>query len=69
MIQDTYRELVRFLVDSQTDSANRERLVEAFEELTRNIPFTADRINRIRDDGEKERVACVQGGPIKLIST
>ena len=57
MFQDTYRELVGFLVESQADASNRERLVEAFGELTRNTPFTADRINRIRDDdrAEKER--------------
>ena len=49
-LQDTYRELVGFLVESQSEAANRERLSEAFAELTRNTPFTADRINRIRDD-------------------
>ena len=37
-------------MESQSEAANRERLGEAFAELTRNTPFTADRINRIRDD-------------------
>ena len=53
--QDTYRELVGFLVESQADASNRERLVEAFGELTRNTPFTADRINRIRFRGNFEK--------------
>ena len=52
-MQDTYRELVGFLVESQSEAANRERLSEAFAELTRNTPFTADRINRIRDDDKR----------------
>ena len=52
-LQDTYRELVGFLMESQSEAANRERLSEAFAELTRNTPFTADRINRIRDDRER----------------
>jgi hypothetical protein len=37
-------------VDSQTDPANKARLAEAFDELTRSTPLTADRINRIRKE-------------------
>ncbi len=46
--QDTYRELVQFLLDSQSNQANRQRLSEAFEQLTGNIPLNAERLNRIR---------------------
>jgi hypothetical protein len=46
--QDTYAELIRFLVDSQTDPVNRQRLVDAFDELNRNMPMTGERANRIK---------------------
>lgn len=46
--QDTYAELVRILVESPADPTNKQRLMEAFEELTRNVPLTAERVNRIR---------------------
>ncbi len=39
---------MQFLINAQTDQGNRQRLTEAFTELTHNIPLTADRINRIR---------------------
>ena len=53
--QDTYRELVEYLIQAQADPSNRERLSSAFSDLTLNIPFTADRINRIkfRDNFDK----------------
>ncbi len=46
--QDTYGELVQYLISAQSDPANRQRLSEAFSELTHNVPLTADRLNRIR---------------------
>eukprot|EP00094_Tigriopus_californicus_P000138 TCALIF_00134-PA protein Name:"Similar to xpo4 Exportin-4 (Xenopus laevis)" AED:0.05 eAED:0.05 QI:354/0.88/0.9/1/1/1/10/107/1127 len=46
--QNTYHELVHFLINAQEDLQNRDRLAAAFRDLTENIPFTAERINRIR---------------------
>ena len=53
--QTTYHELVTYLIASQADPVNKQRLTEAFTELTANLPLTADRINRIkfRDNFEK----------------
>ena len=53
--QDTYRELVQYLIESQTDPSNKQRLMEAFEDLTKNLPMTGERIYRIqfRENFEK----------------
>ena len=55
LFQDTYRELVQYLVESQTDPSNKQRLIEAFEDLTKNLPMTGERIYRIqfRENFEK----------------
>ena len=55
IFQDTYRELVQYLVESQTDPSNKQRLIEAFEDLTKNLPMTGERIYRIqfRENFEK----------------
>ena len=55
---ETYKELVHYLIESQGDADNGEnkrRLKEAFEELTKDIPLTSERVNRIkfRDNFEK----------------
>ena len=55
---DTYKELVHYLIESQGNADNGEnqrRLKEAFEELTKDLPLTSDRVNRIkfRDNFEK----------------
>ena len=47
-IQDTYQELVKYLIESQTDPGNRQRLMEAFRKLTVELPMSAERIYRIR---------------------
>ena len=46
--QDTYRELVNYLVESQTDPNNKQRLMEAFRKLTEDLPMSAERIYRIK---------------------
>ena len=46
--QDTYHELVKYLIESQTDPGNRQRLMEAFRKLTLELPMSAERIYRIR---------------------
>ena len=47
--QDTYKELVELIIQSQAqEENNRQRLVEAFSQLTHNIPLSAERIHRIR---------------------
>ena len=46
--QDTYEELVKYLIESQTDPGNRQRLMEAFRKLTVELPMSAERIYRIR---------------------
>lgn len=46
--QDTYQELVKYLIESQTDPGNRQRLMEAFRKLTVELPMSAERIYRIR---------------------
>lgn len=46
--QDTYRELVNYLVESQTDPTNKQRLIEAFRKLTDELPMSAERIYRIK---------------------
>lgn len=46
--QDSYRELVQYLIDSQGDANNKQRLVEAFSQLTHELPLTGERGNRIR---------------------
>ena len=48
IFQDTYRELVNYLVDSQTDPTNKQRLMEAFRKLTEELPMSAERIYRIK---------------------
>lgn len=55
VFQDTYRELVQYLIESQSDPANKQRLMEAFENLTKNLPMTGERIYRIqfRENFEK----------------
>lgn len=47
LYRETYQQLIQIFVLSQ-DESNRARLLEAFTELTANIPFTAERIHRIR---------------------
>jgi len=47
LYQDTYQQLVQILVQSQ-EEGNRQRLLEAFTNLTVNTPLTAERIHRIR---------------------
>jgi len=47
LYQDTYRQLVQILVDSQEEE-NKQRLLDAFTGLTQNTPLTAERIHRIR---------------------
>jgi len=48
-VQDTYKELVELIIQSQAqEENNRQRLVEAFSQLTHNIPLSAERIHRIR---------------------
>ena len=44
-----------YLIASQADPVNKQRLTDAFNELTSNLPLTADRLNRIRfrDNFEK----------------
>jgi len=39
--------LVAYLID-QSEPANKQRLSDAFSELTSNIPLNTDRLNRIR---------------------
>ena len=46
--QDTYQEMVQYLVSSQTDPNNKARLVEAFHELTKDIPLTGERVYRMK---------------------
>ena len=48
VFQDTYRELVNYLVESQTDPTNKQRLMEAFRKLTDELPMSAERIYRIK---------------------
>ena len=48
LFQNTYDEMVAYLINSQADPVNKQRLTEAFHELTEKIPLTADRMNRIR---------------------
>ena len=49
LFQDTYHQLVELLIQSQAhDETNKQRLVEAFTQLTHNIPLSAERIHRIR---------------------
>jgi hypothetical protein len=36
------------LIDSQTNPTNRQRLIDAFDELNRNTPMTGERTNRIK---------------------
>lgn len=55
---ETYRDLVNFLIEAQGEgdnAENKKRLKDAFEDLTKDIPLTSDRINRIkfRDNFEK----------------
>ena len=50
--------MVHYLIEAQGDADNGEnkrRLKEAFEELTKDIPLTSERVNRIkfRDNFEK----------------
>ena len=48
---ETYRDLVNFLIEAQGNGdggENKRRLKEAFEELTKDLPLTSDRINRIK---------------------
>lgn len=53
--QDTYKELVEMLISNQADPNNKERLIEAFSALLKDLPVTGQRINRIkfRDNFEK----------------
>ena len=53
--QETYHELVQFLINAQADAGNKQRLTEAFTELTKGIPLTAERIHRIRFRDSFER--------------
>ena len=49
LFQDTYHQLVELLIQSQAhDETNKQRLMEAFTQLTHNIPLSAERIHRIR---------------------
>ena len=48
LFQDTYQELVKYLIESQTDPGNRQRLMEAFRKLTLELPMSAERLYRIR---------------------
>jgi len=48
LFQDTYHQLVEALIASQADESSRTRLMEAFTQLTSNIPLSAERIHRIR---------------------
>jgi len=49
LFQDTYHQLVELLIQSQAhDETNKQRLMEAFTQLTLNIPLSAERIHRIR---------------------
>ena len=59
---ETYRDLVNFLIEAQGDAdggVNKRRLKEAFEELTKDLPLTSERVNRIkfRDNFEKFAVS------------
>ena len=48
LFQDTYHELVEYLINAQTDPNNKQRLTEAVNDLTKNVPLSGERINRIR---------------------
>ena len=48
LFQDTYQQLVELLLQTQSDEANKQRLMEAFSQLMHNIPLGAERIHRIR---------------------
>ena len=37
-----------YLINAQTDADNKQRLTEAFTELTKNLPMTTERSNRIK---------------------
>ena len=55
---ETYKELVNYLIEAQGDTDNGEnkrRLNEAFGDLTKDIPLTSERVNRMkfRDNFEK----------------
>jgi len=49
LYQDTYHQLVQIIIETQAqDESNKMRLMEAFNQLTLNIPLTAERVHRIR---------------------
>ena len=47
-LQDTYKELVDYLIEAQSDPENKKRLSEAFSQLTRDLPLTSERTYRIK---------------------
>jgi len=46
--QDSYRELVDYLIAAQQDQDNKDRLTVAFTDLTRDLPLTSERSNKIK---------------------
>ena len=46
--QDSYRELVDYLIAAQQDLDNKDRLTVAFTDLTRDLPLTSERSNKIK---------------------
>lgn len=48
LFQNTYDELVSYLINSQTDPNHKQRLTESFASLMANINLSADRSNRMR---------------------
>lgn len=47
-MQDSYKELVDYLIAAQQDPENKSRLTAAFTDLTKDLPLTSERSNRIK---------------------
>lgn len=48
LLQNLYKELVESMVNSQTDEALKQRLAEAFSQLTESVQMVPDRHNRVK---------------------
>ena len=46
--QDSYKELVDYLIAAQQDPENKNRLTAAFTDLTKDLPLTSERSNRLK---------------------